>query len=151
MHKEKTKQCVFPMILWYFFLEENDDKLPYHNCWKCKIFLQLWTETVLQTFKQVWEARLGTKTTKSRIKATYYFGGNGHLEDRNDARRPDWWWGKSNCGEDLPRGANVGERKLLVGWLEGVGARFGGWETTSGGTYAKGCSRWCRGCVENRK
>lgn len=31
--------------------------------------------------------RLSTKTTKSRIKTTYYFGGFG--QERNDARMPD--------------------------------------------------------------
>lgn len=33
------------------------------------------------------KARFIIQTTKSRIKATYYFGGFG--QDRNDARKPD--------------------------------------------------------------
>lgn len=42
-----------------------------------------------------WKASISITTTKSRIKETYYLGGFG--QDRNDARKPDWWWGRSNC------------------------------------------------------
>lgn len=87
------------------------------------------------------------KTTKSRIKGTYYFGGFG--QDRNDARKPDWWWGRSNCREDLPHDANVGDMKLPGGWLQGVVVDF---PCPFWGEDVKGCKptavpRWYSSCV----
>lgn len=51
--------------------------------------------------------------------------------------KPDWWWGRSNCREDLPHDANVGDMKLLGGWLEGVVVDFPC--LFLGGEDGKGC------------
>lgn len=120
-------------------LDHNFWALHFCSCWNCKL-------QISSSFK-----RHRIKTTKSRIKGTYYFGGFG--QDRNDARRPDWWWGRSNCREDLPHDANVGDMKLPGGWLEGVVVDF---PCPFWGEDVKGCKptavpRWYSSCVENIK